>query len=150
MEKQTKRKTWCLNSASMFNPISWRILIELMRPLNQFHEVSSSIHPTDVSFAFPMWPPPGWEEDAVWMKISAGKSLGFIWMLRKNGYQKEGEEAVTTFGVKHRLWHMDTLGVPQVTETLGVYRRRSCRRTVLSPGESMKDAGPASTALLAA
>ena len=50
-----------------------------------------------------------WEEDAVRRKLA-----GTSWMLRKNGYrQKEGEEALTTLGLTHRLRHMDIHGVPR-------------------------------------
>lgn len=56
------------------------------------------------------------EEDAVRREENQRREE----MVTKNGYQKEGEKAVTTFGVKYGLWHMETLGLPHVADTLGV------------------------------
>lgn len=56
-----------------------------------------------------------------------------------NGYQEEGEEAVTTLGVKHRLRHMDMQGVPNVTEILGGYHRLSSPSILLFTGKWIAD-----------
>lgn len=58
------------------------------------------------------------EEDAVcWEEKSA---LGRLKCSAKNGHRLEREDAVSTFGVKHGLRLMDTLGVSDVADTLGV------------------------------
>lgn len=47
-------------------------------------------------------------------------ALGRLKCSAKNGHRLEREDAVSTFGVKHGLQLMDTLGVSDVADTLGV------------------------------
>lgn len=52
-----------------------------------------------------------------WEEKSA---LGRLKCSAKNGHRLEREDAVSTFGVKHGLRLMDSLGVSDVADTLGV------------------------------
>lgn len=61
------------------------------------------MHPTDVRFVLHMRTARAQRRMLFGGKPALGRAR-LIWMLRKNGYrQEEGEGAVSTVGLKHRL-----------------------------------------------